>query len=135
MSSILIKERFENIKKIHEISCPILFIHGKKDTLVPHSHSEDLHKLAIHSVKAKLCLNENMEHNHFNMYIEILNPIFEFFKEIKFQLDIEKIIKKEAILNYGMILRYFIKYNCQDEDSSYKVFKESNLREEESHED
>lgn len=111
MSSLLIKERFSNILKIEEVCCPILLIHGKKDKLVPHSHSQLLAEKAIHSRKVKVCLNENMEHNHFNMYIKIVNPIFEFFKELNYVQDSERIIKKEALLNYGMILRFFNKYN------------------------
>ena len=111
MSRLLIKERFANIDKISEVSCPVLLIHGKKDKLVPHSHSQSLAKNATSSARVKVCLNDNMEHNHFNMYIEIVNPIFEFFKEQKYNLEPERIIKKEALLNYGMILRYFNKFN------------------------
>jgi fermentation-respiration switch protein FrsA (DUF1100 family) len=46
MGSLLIKERFSNISKIHNVGCPILLIHGKKDKLVPHSHSQSLAKEA-----------------------------------------------------------------------------------------
>jgi len=38
----LVKERFNNMENISEVTSPILFIHGKKDTLIPPSHSIDL---------------------------------------------------------------------------------------------
>lgn len=122
IGGLLIKERFSNINKINEVSCPILLIHGKKDKLVPHQHSQCLAKTAENSIRVKVCLNENMEHNHFNMYIEIVNPIFEFFKDLEYSQDPERIIKKEALLNYGMILRYFNKFNAPEDEAQYKIF-------------
>lgn len=60
------------------------------------------------------------------MYIEIVNPIFEFFKELGFKQDMDRIIKKEALLNYNMILRFFNKYNAPPGESEYKLFQEEN---------
>lgn len=34
MISYLVKERFRNIDKISKVKCPVLLIHGKKDTLI-----------------------------------------------------------------------------------------------------
>lgn len=44
--SSLFEEQFNNIHEITKISkeTNILFIHGRKDTLVPHSHTLDLIK-------------------------------------------------------------------------------------------
>ena len=38
----LIKERFKNLQLISQITCPTVFIHGKKDTLIPPRHSQKL---------------------------------------------------------------------------------------------
>lgn len=38
----LVAERFVNIEKITQTKCPTLFIHGKKDSLIPYQHSVDL---------------------------------------------------------------------------------------------
>jgi pimeloyl-ACP methyl ester carboxylesterase len=121
MSGLLIKERFKNIDKIGEVDCPILLIHGKKDKLVPHEHSENLARSSHNSAMVKLCLNENMEHNNFNLYIEIINPIYEFFKESGYDPDTSQIIKKDALFNYGLILRYFNKLNSPEDDVCYKI--------------
>lgn len=39
-------DKFESIKKIKNVNCPVLFIHGKKDSLIPIWHSETLFKEA-----------------------------------------------------------------------------------------
>jgi fermentation-respiration switch protein FrsA (DUF1100 family) len=39
-------DKFENIRKIGKISCPVLVIHGKKDTIVPFWHGEELYRKA-----------------------------------------------------------------------------------------
>ena len=41
---ILPFDKFENLKKIKLVKCPVLFIHGRKDTLIPIWHSEELFK-------------------------------------------------------------------------------------------
>ena len=38
----LIKERFKNIDTIKEVKCPVFLVHGKKDTLIPFKHSQQL---------------------------------------------------------------------------------------------
>ena len=38
----IIKERFKNINTIKEVKCPVFFVHGKKDTLIPPKHSQQL---------------------------------------------------------------------------------------------
>jgi hypothetical protein len=114
---LLIKERFNNQQKIEDVECPILLIHGKKDKLVSYTHSEKLAENANCSEKVKLCLNDKMEHNYFNMYIEIVNPIFEFFKEIGFKKSANRSIKIEAILNYHLILNTFLGLKTKEEDN------------------
>jgi fermentation-respiration switch protein FrsA (DUF1100 family) len=39
-------DEFENLKKISLVKCPTLFIHGKKDSLIPFWHSEKLFETA-----------------------------------------------------------------------------------------
>ena len=46
LTNFFLKEQFSNISKIGAIRCPIQLIHGKKDELVPYSHSEELAEAA-----------------------------------------------------------------------------------------
>lgn len=39
-------DKFNNIDKIDKVKCPILFIHGKKDDIVPFSHGQSLFEKA-----------------------------------------------------------------------------------------
>ena len=41
--SMLIKDRFNNLERIRKMQCPVLLIHGAKDSLVPPKHSEKLY--------------------------------------------------------------------------------------------
>lgn len=57
----VLEERFPNIALIGNVSCPTLFIHGEKDSLVPPSHSVALFK---HCRARKLLITPpGMEHN------------------------------------------------------------------------
>ena len=38
----LIKERFKNLQLMSQVTCPTIFIHGKKDSLIPTQHSQKL---------------------------------------------------------------------------------------------
>lgn len=42
--SWLVKELWPNIDNIRNINYPILFVHGKLDDMIPHSHTENLYK-------------------------------------------------------------------------------------------
>ena len=44
--NLLIKDRFENFKKIKNINSPILIMHGEKDTIVPFKMGKKMHQLA-----------------------------------------------------------------------------------------
>lgn len=43
LARYLVKDRFQNIDKIGKVKCPILFIHGQNDSVVPFSHSQKLY--------------------------------------------------------------------------------------------
>mmetsp|Transcript_2873 Transcript_2873/g.6527 ORF Transcript_2873/g.6527 Transcript_2873/m.6527 type:complete len:374 (+) Transcript_2873:97-1218(+) len=57
----VLEERFPNIALIGNVSCPTLFIHGEKDSLVPPSHSVALFKQC--RARKLLITPPGMEHN------------------------------------------------------------------------
>lgn len=67
ISWVLAKNRFVNIKKIGQVECPILFLHGMKDSLIPPSHSDILCRAARLSRLPIVELRENMTHNYFEV--------------------------------------------------------------------
>ena len=74
----LVKERFNNMENIIKVSSPILFIHGKKDSLIPPIHSLDL----INKCKspAKLVSPDTMTHNTFDYVQDVIVHIKNFLK-------------------------------------------------------
>jgi fermentation-respiration switch protein FrsA (DUF1100 family) len=43
---ILLGDKFNNLRKLPRVSCPLLVIHGRSDRLIPFSHSELLYEKA-----------------------------------------------------------------------------------------
>ncbi|HEX8636825.1 MAG TPA: alpha/beta hydrolase [Pyrinomonadaceae bacterium] len=55
-------DKFQNLQKISRVKCPVLFIHGKKDSLIPFWHAEQLFNKA-NEPKFSLWFNDG-EHNN-----------------------------------------------------------------------
>ena len=79
---------FKSIDKIKEVNCPILFIHGKKDTLIDISHSEELKNISNLNNNKKflneLIPNEEMTHNEIDLEKDILQNILNFLEKKNF---------------------------------------------------
>lgn len=74
-----VKDQFKNIEYMSKVKCPTLFIHGQKDTLISCKHS---YKLAsVCSGKITVHIPENMTHNEFQYYEDIILPISYFMRE------------------------------------------------------
>ncbi len=69
--------RFVNIDIIDKITCPIFFIHGQKDNLVPYTHSIDLAKKC--KSPFQLEMPEYMDHNNFE-FIDFIDTLTQFLK-------------------------------------------------------
>jgi fermentation-respiration switch protein FrsA (DUF1100 family) len=93
----IVAERFKNINIIHKVTCPLLLIHGQKDTLISYTHSVELSQKT--SGPYELILPEEMDHNEFNLYDDFLEPISKFLLRHNLLKNnmVEKIhFKKEA---------------------------------------
>lgn len=66
--SLYLRFKFNNIAKINHVKCPVVFIHGKKDELIPSSHSEKLFRKF--DGRKKLILVESGSHNDLNSFQE-----------------------------------------------------------------
>lgn len=42
--SLYLRFRFDNLAKINQVKCPVLFLHGSHDTLIPLAHSQKLYE-------------------------------------------------------------------------------------------
>ena len=77
--SIFVEKIFKSIDYIEKIKCPILFIHGTKDSLISYHHSEQLYqKVKNNNNNTDIILRPNMSHNNFNLKEDIIEQIIKF---------------------------------------------------------
>ncbi len=64
----LTRYRFDNLSKINNVKCPIVMLHGNRDTLIPPSHTQRL--FDQFEGKKKMIIFEGGAHNDLNSYKE-----------------------------------------------------------------
>jgi hypothetical protein len=74
----LVGERFQNIEYIKDVSCPILFIHGQLDTLVPFEQTIQLKNNCM--CPYEVVLPEDMTHNEFDYELDLIFPLKDFLR-------------------------------------------------------
>ena len=70
---ILVKERLTSIDYIKNVTCPIMFIHGQSDPLIP--FQETLKLKSMCNCPFEVILPEDMTHNEFDLDNDIIIPI------------------------------------------------------------
>lgn len=85
----LVEEQFNNLEAIKTVSneTKVLFIHGKKDSMISSEHSEQLRKALDPSVRSDVSIAENMTHNEYEFFIDLIRPLFQFFLKMKINLN------------------------------------------------
>ena len=73
---IFVKERLTSIDYIKSVTCPIIFIHGQKDPLIPFKETIKLKDNC--DCPFELVLPLNMTHNDFDIDEDIIEPIYDF---------------------------------------------------------
>jgi alpha-beta hydrolase superfamily lysophospholipase len=62
--SLLVNSRsWDNLEAMKNIKCPVLFIHGLDDTVIPSNHSQILYDACLNFERKKLVLLRNEDHN------------------------------------------------------------------------
>ncbi len=74
-SKLLVKDKFDNLKKIKNIKSPLLIISGKKDEVIPHEHSKILYNEAK-VIKKSVFIDEAMHNNLYDF--DIANEVINF---------------------------------------------------------
>lgn len=86
--SILVRDRFPNIEYIKEVEAPLFILHGKLDKIVKVEHSIELHKVAKSKYK-KLMIRDEMNHNRYKLYDDLIIPLCQFLKIIQMNKNYE----------------------------------------------
>jgi abhydrolase domain-containing protein 17 len=74
--SYLVKQRFNNIENIRNITCPTFLVHGKMDKLIPYTHSQMLQEAC--SGPCSLYIPSEMDHDKFDYCDDLVLPISAF---------------------------------------------------------
>ena len=72
----IIKERFNNIENIRHVTCPTFLVHGKKDTLIPYTHSQMLQEAC--RGPCSLYIPSEMDHDTLDYCDDLVLPISAF---------------------------------------------------------
>lgn len=83
--SFLVKERFTSINYIQNVECPIYFIHGKSDSLIPYTETVKLFENCSYKEKNGASYPPHMTHNDFSLKKDILEPIKTFIQKQNLQ--------------------------------------------------
>jgi hypothetical protein len=86
-----IANRWNSADRVVRITCPILFIHGMHDDVIPYSHSQKLYELCK-SPKKHLKLCEKANHTHFEEPADTVEPIALFLTDNMRPLDDVEIV-------------------------------------------
>ena len=70
--------RFTNIEYIKHVTCPILFIHGQQDTLIPIEHTIKLKENC--RCPYEVIFPDEMNHNQFDYDNDLIIPLKDFLK-------------------------------------------------------
>ena len=78
--SPFVEKIFSSINYIKFVKCPILFIHGEKDTLISIYHSKELYDKVKYNGNNDIDIipRKNMTHNDFNLKEDIIDQIIKF---------------------------------------------------------
>ena len=75
----LLKERFNSKEYIKSVTCPILFVHGQSDPLIPYKETLILKEQC--NCPFEVNLPEEMTHNDFDLEEDIIDPVDNFIKK------------------------------------------------------
>lgn len=131
LAALFIADRFKNVEEIQKVSCPILFIHGQKDMIIPVEHSLEMaHLLKKMGMKFDVFLGENFGHNDLSTLQDVCIPMIKFLRkmEIEIKNDVKYITKlpEEAAWK---IKAYLNNGDMKRKNSLMKMMMERSLKE------
>jgi len=81
IAPLFLMERWNSLEGVKRIVCPVMFIHGEDDPLIPCKHSHELYRNCGSSDK-QFHVCPNVDHCNFREPEDTVNPIAAFLKSI-----------------------------------------------------
>lgn len=79
LAPIVMMERWPSIENVAKLTCPVLFIHGQLDNLIPYHHSERLFGACASTLKV-LHLCPRADHVKFREPWDTVDPVITFLR-------------------------------------------------------
>ena len=100
--ALAVADRFRNFEYIEHVKCPVFFLHGKMDELIPCDHSKELYNRCS---KGDYWFPNKMTHNSFHIVNDLLIPIDTFLEKykIKIRMDEERLKFPSSIYNCPLV--------------------------------
>jgi len=88
-------KKFANSDLIKKLTCPVLFIHGEKDALIPSDHSLTLFKRCtrVKEEDKDVHLSVDMTHNSFDVHEDFIKPISRIVQKVIRSLQFQHALK------------------------------------------
>lgn len=74
--SAMLAQQFDNLSKMHRVTCPTFIVHGAKDVMIPVDQAQDLSERCFGP--CTFISPEEMTHNRFDMYEDVIKPLTNF---------------------------------------------------------
>jgi len=74
----IISDRFPNHTEITQVTCPVFFLHGQADTVIPVQSSQKLYRRCPSQFRT-LRMPPKATHDHFQFEEDLLEPLMQFF--------------------------------------------------------
>jgi len=117
LSSMVRSSFWDNYEAMKRITCPILFIHGQRDNLIPSQHSQILFNSLNHINNKQLVILQNDDHNSISdpmilMHVEpFLNQHFQAPTEPMPRIEIDPALREPPPINpsssFGLLSSLF----------------------------
>jgi fermentation-respiration switch protein FrsA (DUF1100 family) len=77
----MLKLKWSNIDQVNDITCPILYISGSADSIVPTNYTTDLFNASTNALFKEILIVEGADHNNTFMvdYETYFNKLEEFY--------------------------------------------------------
>ncbi len=133
-SKVISSSYWNNYEAMKHIACPILFIHGQRDNLIPSQHSQILFDSLSHINKKKLVLLSNDNHNSISdpmilIHVEpFLNEHFQMPTEPMPRVEIDPALREPPPIPTNPLASLFSSLVSASKSYTTSVLRSSGLK-------
>ena len=87
----ILAQQFDNLSKMHRVTCPSFILHGQRDSLIPIEHAYKLKDRCFGP--CTFLAPVMMTHNRFDVYEDLIRPLEHFLIKEEILIDIDEQIE------------------------------------------